>query len=346
MTLERKQNIFLCVFFGLFIAAGLFLLCFGIVRYALYESAERVDATVVSATYRGDEADVTFSFFHDGEEKTAAAHFENIRLEDGRQPYYEGKVMRIRVNRSGTIATFALTEKLALIGGALFAAAGTGFLYVTVLRKRNFIDMARDYENAMVRPEELTDKTAQYEATADQLTKQGARSLSRMTGESVVWGKRIADRFRSFTVAENIFGLLFLIVPIVLLSMKPLFYGKNVTFFSVLGNALLWLFVYAFVGMIFKAIVSVYYKIAVKRGKFCEKKIAIVTQCAFESSLYMQSGEFSRTHTVFKKFRVVALIDGKRSVGYVKGNVPPPKGAQLRVLIRPCKPKRWIIDPE
>lgn len=346
MTLERKQIVFLCVFFGSFLAVGIALLCFGIVRYALYESAERIEATVVAATYHGDEADVTFSFYLNGEDKTAAAHFENIRLTNGRQPYYEGKVLQIRVTRAGAIATFALKEKLALITGAAFSAAGAGFLYFTVLRKRSFLSMARAYEHAMVRPEELTDATARYEAEADRLTKQGARSLSRMTGESVVWGKRIADRFRSFTIAENFFGLLFLIAPIVLLSITPLFYGGNVTIFSVLCNALVWLFGYAIVGMILKAIVSAYYAIAVKRGKFCEKKTAVVTQCAFESSLYMQSGDFSRTHTVFKKFRVIALIDGKRSVGYVKGNVPPPKGACLRVLIRPRKPKRWIVDHE
>mgnify|MGYP001060134757 CR=1 FL=1 len=346
MTIERKQIVFLCVFFGLFIVIGLSLLGYGVVRYALYESAERVDATVVSATYRGNVADVTFSFPHNGEEKTAAAHFDNIKLEDGRQPYYEGKVVKIRVGRSGNVMTFALTEKLALITGAAFTAAGTGFLYFTVLRKRNFLDMAREYENAMVPPEELTDATAQYEATADQLTKLPARSVSRMTGEGAVWGKRIADRFRSFTVAENIIACLLLVVPIVLLSIEPLFYGGKVTLSSVLVNTLLWLFVFAFVGMILKAIVSAYYAAAVKCGKFCEKRIATVKQCAFESSLYMQSGEFSRTHTVFKKFRVVAEIDGKRGVGYIKGNVPPPQGARLRVLIRPNKPKRWIIDTQ
>ncbi|MDE7075832.1 MAG: hypothetical protein K2O62_00740, partial [Clostridia bacterium] len=89
---------------------------------------------------------------------------------------------------------------------------------------------------------------------------------------------------------------------------------------------------------------NLYYLILVRLGKFSEKKLAVVEVCAFESSGSFQSGEHSRTHTVFKKFRVIARIDGKRSLGYVKGNVPPPEGAVLKVLIRPNKPKRWIID--
>ncbi|MDE7464644.1 MAG: hypothetical protein K2M48_06400, partial [Clostridiales bacterium] len=105
-----------------------------------------------------------------------------------------------------------------------------------------------------------------------------------------------------------------------------------------------WLFAYCILGLLAKGIRYVYFKALARSGRFTEKRHATVVRCAFESSANYQVGEFSRTHTIFKKFRVVATVDGKRSVGFVKGNVPPPRGATLKVLIRPNKPKKWIID--
>lgn len=74
------------------------------------------------------------------------------------------------------------------------------------------------------------------------------------------------------------------------------------------------------------------------------KKLTIVKICAFESEGSFQMGNLSRNHIVFKKFRVVATIDGKHSVVYVLGSVPPQKGFVLKVLIRPHRMRRFIID--
>ena len=56
------------------------------------------------------------------------------------------------------------------------------------------------------------------------------------------------------------------------------------------------------------------------------KKLTIVKICDFESEGSFQMGNSSINHIVFKKFSVMTTIDGKHSVGYVLGSVPPPKG--------------------
>lgn len=339
-----REKLFLIIFFVAFIAVGFGAGVYGFYKLAEYNFAEKVNATVVAAEYENGDMDVTFSFVRNGETVFTEATIDGVKYENGLLPYYEGKQVEIRVNGKGEAVVFGKTQIIAIVCGVAFVAAGWGFLYFTVLRKRPFTDIAFDYEAAMVDPDGISDATGKYEAVADQLTKLPANSVERQFGEAGVWGRRIRDRFLTFSVWENIvFGAL-LIVPVILQCVVPLFYDKQVTIGYAISCALIWLFVYCFFGTVFKACYGLYLKVLVARGKFSERKLAVVESCAFESSLSFQSGEFSRTHTVYKKFRVVAKVDGKRSVGYAKGNIPPPRGAVIKVLIRPHKPKRWIID--
>ena len=343
--MSKGQKIFLSLFFGIFLAAGIALMAFGFVKLAKYNFAEEVEATVISAKYNAGEMDVTFEIERGGETVQTAAHYDKVTYgNDGRLPYYEGKQVTIRIDKYGKVMQYGRTEIIMAVGGVLFAAAGAGFGYFTVFRKRNLVDVAYEYEQSMILPEEAQDDTATYEAQADQLSKLPSKSPTRMFGEAGVWKNRIADRFKTYTVLQNIIICTILFVPMILLGIYPLFFGKSISLGGILFGVIAWLFVFCFVGLPLKAIRYLYFKISVKAGKFSEKRLATVKQCAFESALQFQSGEFSRSYVVFKKFRVVADIDGKRSVGYVKGNVPPPKGAVLKVLIRPNRPKNWIID--
>lgn len=335
--MSKSQKRFLIVFFSVFIVAGLGLAIYGFVRLGRYNAAEKVQATVISADFDAEkrEMDVVFSFVRDGEEVITKSHFNNIKhYVNGRLPYYEGLQTTVRVNKNNEVVTYGTTEIIVTVSGGAFILAGSGFLYFFVLRKNNLVAMACEYEQAMVNPEELTDEMQRVEAEADQLSKLPARSIERMAGEVRVGKRRFSNRLASFTVAENVIFAVLLVGATV---------GCCIYLRSALG-IIFGLFAFCFAGVILKGFYNLYFLILVKRGKFSEKKLAVVEICAFESEGRFQSGEFSRTHTVFKKFRVIARIDGKRSLGYVKGNVPPPEGAVLKVLIRPNKPKRWIID--
>lgn len=339
-----KQNIFLFLFFGAFILVGLGLVGYGFARLAIYRLAEPTEATVLSAEYDAKGAIVSFSIERDGKEAIVRARLTDNIYEQGRERYYEGKQVVIRVDGQNRLGQFGKTEIAVLAGGGAFTVAGALFLYFFVGKRRTLPDIAYEYESATVPPQEVSDATAQNEAVADELSRLSQHSLARMSGEAGVWRRRIAARFRTYSVWENVIYGSLLVVPIILLSVYPLFFGKAVTLGRVFWSALEWLFAYCFLGVILKTVVSVYFKILVKCGKFCEKREAKVLCAAFESSGEYSSGEFSRTHTVFKKFRVVAQIDGKRSIGFVKGNLPPAEGTVLKVLIRPNRPKRWIVD--
>lgn len=344
MKTSKAQAAFLIIFFGIFIIAGVALASYGFVRLAKYNFAERVEATVISTEYiESGGLDVTFGYERNGEIFETRAHYNNLK-EVGASPVYNGTTIHLRIDSNNNVVQFGTAQIVIIIGGVAFTAVGATSLYFFILRKRTLLDIAYSYEQAMVNPELLSDPAAVYEAEADQLTKLPEKSMKRMLGEGKVWGHRIADRFKSYSVAENIFFGILLFVPMILLGISPLFFNRPLTLGSLLIGALEWLFVFCFVGLFFKGVYSLYIKILVSCGKFSQKTVATVVHSVFESALEFKSGEFSRTHTVFKKFRVVALIDGKRSVGYVKGNIPPPKGAELRVLIRPRRPKRWIID--
>lgn len=336
---------FYCVFFGIFIVVGTALAVYGFVKLAEYNFAGRVEAEVVSVEYGSGDYEVTFAFAKNGERVQTSALFDGVNYnKNGHLKYYVGKTVEIRIDKNNKIVRYGKNEIIITACGVLFAVVGAGFLYFFILKKQNAIDAAYEYEKAMMNPDEVTDGTAKYEAEADALTKLPKYALRRMAGESKIWGLRIVDRFKSFTVFEKVLYGALLFVPMVVLSVCPLFFGKNISAGHVLNAIIVWLFVGCFSGAALKAIYSLYIKTLVKRGKFTEKKLATVLCAAFESSAYFQSGTFSRTHTVFKKFRVVAAVDGKRSIGYVKGNIPPPKGAVLKVLVRPNKPKKWIID--
>lgn len=306
---------------------------YGFVRLGQYNAAEEVQATVVSCEYYFEkkEMDVVVEFERGGETVSAKGHYTNVKT----LPYHKGQQITAHINKNNQIVTYDTTDIVVTVGGGAFILAGSGFLYFCVLRKNNFIDMAYAYEQAMVNPEELTDEMQRVEAEADQLTKLPAHSIERMAGEVKVGKRRFSNRLATFTVAENVIFSILLVGVIVACCI----YLRSVFWGIIFG-----LFAFAFGLLPFKIAYNLYFLILVKRGKFSEKKLAVVEVCAFESSGSFQSGELSRTHTVFKKFRVIARIDGKRSLGYVKGNVPPPQGAVLKVLIRPNKQKRWIID--
>ncbi|MDE7438982.1 MAG: hypothetical protein K2N23_00480 [Clostridia bacterium] len=325
------------ILFGCFIAVGLAMLIFGFIKLAQYKSAEEIDATVISAEYdfENREIDVSFAFELNGEQATTSAHFYGIEYVDGRLPYHNGAQTKIRVTAKKQIAVYGKKEIILTVGGSLFFLAGCGFLYFAILRKSNLFDLACDYENAMVSPEELSDDTAKYEAVADQLSKLPVYNAERLAGETEIAYNRLTDRLKTFTPAEHI------VCSLILVGLIAVFW--TVCRLGVFG-IFCGLFVFGFGGLLLKALYGTYIKILVKLGKFSEKKFATVTVCAFESQASFQTGSLSRNHIVFKKFRVVATIDGKRSIGYVYGNTPPPKGCILKVLVRPKKFRRFIID--
>ncbi|MDE6411586.1 MAG: DUF3592 domain-containing protein [Clostridia bacterium] len=341
-----KLKSFISVFFGIFILVGMFMTVYGLVTLAKYNYAEEVNATVTSVNYpESGGLDVDFEYLQNGEYVQTSVHYNKVSYKNG-IPYGEGKVVQIRVDDSGKVLQYGTGDILLTVAGFIFMAVGASFIYLFVFRKRSLADIAYDYERAIVSPQEAEGKTAKYEAHADELTRLPQTSVERKIGEAGVWRRRIGDRFKTFSVWENmLFGSL-LILPIIILSVLPLFFGKKVSVGSVVGNALAWLFVYCFVGLFFKSLYFLYLRILAKRGRFSEKRLATVKCSAFESSSSFQTGGSSRTYTVSKKFRVVAQIDGKHSVGYVRGNVPPAEGTVIKVLIRPNRPRRWIIDRE
>lgn len=326
------------VFLGIFIIVGLALLILGLTKLAQYNSANEIDATVISAEYNFEQSKikVIFEFELNGERLTTSLNSaDDIKYDkDGRLPYYEGLQTKIRIDNKNQIVTYGKTEIITIAAGGLFSLFGIGFLYFFVLRKRTLFDIAYDYEKAIVSPEDLNDDTVKYEAAANDLSKLPEYSAQRIVGESKVWTNRIADRFKSFTITENI---IYSLIPV----------GLIVLFWIVFKMGALsifcGLFAFGFGGLLLKAVYGAYIKISVKRGKFSEKKLATVKLSVFESEVSFKTGDLSRNYMVYKKFRVVAIIDGKRSVGYVLGTVPPPKGCILKVLVRPRRSNRFII---
>lgn len=344
-----KEKFVYGFFFGIFIIVGLGCAIYGFVRLGIYNATERVSATVISAEYdfTRDEADVTFVYERDGTLVEGNVIFrEKIKYEDGRLPYYEGKQIEIRLNQTGEVVTFSGVEIVAIITGCLFFVVGIIFLYWGVLRKRTLFDIAYDYEQAIISPDEVTDDTQRYEARADELTRLSQKSPARMVGEMGVWVKRMQDRFHTYTIWQHLLMVSYFLFVMFAFGVYPLFFGRTVTAGFVISNAIFGFFTACLLGAIGKIFYNLYWRLLITHGKFSQKAQAVVVRCAFESSGEISSGDFSRTHTVFKKFKVVALVNGKRSVGYVKGNLPPERGTILKVLIRPNRYGHWIIHKD
>lgn len=218
----KQYKIFWSVFLSLFIVTGLGVGCYGFARLGIYNAAQKVTATVVSAEYRyeREEADVTFLFEHAGSLVQKSARMKDVKLSaDGLYPYSEGREAEIRVNGAGEVVQFGKTEILAIVTGCAFVIAGTGFLYFAILRKPSMLDYAYEYERAIVSPDELTDKTAKYEARMDELTRLGSYSPERMAGEAGVWGNRIKDRFKTYRVWQHVLIACYFILPGVALGL-------------------------------------------------------------------------------------------------------------------------------
>lgn len=344
-----KGKVFYGIFFGLFVLVGLGVGAYGFARLGIYNAAEQVPATVLSAEYDYTREEFTVSFIYEKEGDPVqgqAALREKIKYDNGKPNYYAGKEIVLHLDRSGEVVQFGKVEILATVTGCLFFVVGAGFLYFGVLRKPSMLDYAYEYERAMVPPEEVTDETGKYEARADELSRRPQKSFERVTGELGVWGNRMKDRFKTYTVFEHVLIACYFILPMIVFSLYPMFVGGRVTKGIVSSAVFGWFFVACILGMIGKLIYSLWWKLLVKSGKFKEKQLATVVRCAFDSSLEFSVGRFARTHTVFKKFKVVATVNGKRSIGYVKGNLPPPQGAVLKVLVCPHQYGHWIIDTE
>ncbi len=325
------------IFFSLFIIVGLCLLIFGFVKLAQFKLAKVVDATVITAEYdyENNQINVSFEYEINGEYFTTSQKFTEIKYLDGKLPYYEGLNTKIHINDKNQVVLYGKNEIIITIGGALFFFVGFGFLYFFILRKKSFFDIAYDYEKAMVSPNAISDKVAKYEAIADELSKLPANNTKRIIGESNVWKNRIIDRVKSFTIIQNIV-LSLILIGIILVYWIVLNFGAFGIFCG--------LFTFGFGGLLLKGIYNFYIKILVKLGKFSKKKLATIKICVFESEASYQTSDLSRKYTIFKKFRVVATIDGKRSVGYIYGNVPPPKDSVIKVLVRPHNIRKFIID--
>ncbi len=339
----NKSTIFFCLFFSLFIIVGIGLAAWGFIKLTKYNLAEQVEATVISTEYNDDRtAEIVFGFERKNEYTESKLHLTNVKT----FPYYIGDKVSIKVNDLNEIQNFGRIEIIVLVGGFLFMLAGTGFMYFFIFKKKSLFDIAFEYEMSMVPAENLTDTALKNEAIADELTKLPANSVHRKIGELKIWNNRLGARFKTFTIWENLFCLSLFVLPSIILSIYPLFIGKNITLGMVVSNIILCFVAALVVLAILKTAQLTWWKMQAKHGKFCEKRNATVLYSAFESESSFQTGSFSRTHTISKKFRVVAMIDGKRSIGYVKGNLPPKNGTILKVLIRPNHPKKWIIDNE
>ncbi|MDE7394933.1 MAG: hypothetical protein K2M95_02285, partial [Clostridiales bacterium] len=225
-----KQSAFFTTFFGIFIAVGLGLITYGLVNLAVYNGAEQVEATVVSSSpLAAGSTDVLFEYEKGGEYKLVSAHFENVKWKNGRYPYHEGAKVVLHIDKKGRVRQFGRTEIIMMLGGAAFAIVGMGFLYAFVLRKKPLTEIAYEYEQAMVSPDDTADETVRNEAIADELTKLPRSSMKRKVGEMGVWGNRLLGRFATFTVGEHLFCLAFFLIPMIAISVYPLLRGYRVT---------------------------------------------------------------------------------------------------------------------
>lgn len=342
-----KKNVVWFVFLSVFVLVGFTVLVFGLVRTGVYLNAEIKPATVLSAEYgAGETVTVEFEYIKDGAPVKVTAEFEDVALfdEQGRRPYYEGKEVDLRLNKSGEVVQFTKLEILMLVCGSAFLLAGCLFIYFMFLRNPSAIELAYSYEQAMVSPEEYTDETQKTEAYADELSKLPQKSLENLSGQTKVWRRRLGDRLKTFTPLQNIMFAVVALLPPLAYDIYRAVIGGKFRFGAFVIDLFIWVFCICILGFMLKLIYYFILNGEVRAGKYNTKKTAKVIFCAFESESSFSSGEFDRVHIVNRKFRVVAEIDGKRSVGYVYGNVPPPKGAVLRVLVRAKNSRRFVID--
>ncbi|MDE6372989.1 MAG: hypothetical protein K2L72_00650, partial [Clostridia bacterium] len=142
MKLSKGQAVFLIIFFGLFIAAGIMLSSFGFVRLAKYNYAERVEATVISIENVEDGGlDVTFGYERNGEIFETRTHYANLN-EVGSSNLLNGKTFTVRIDGNNNVVKFGTAQIVAIIGGVAFTAVGAASLYFFILRKRTVLDVA------------------------------------------------------------------------------------------------------------------------------------------------------------------------------------------------------------
>lgn len=349
MTVKEriKRDLFWFIFLLVFDLVGITVLIFGLVRVGLYLNADITSASVISAEYgAGETATVEFEYLKDGQPVKVTAKFEDVSPFDkqGRRPYYEGKEVNLHLSKSGKILQFTKLETLMLICGASFVLAGSGFIYFLYLRKPSAIDLVISYEQAMVSPEVYADETQKNEARADELSKLRRNSVENFSGSLQVWRRRMGDRLKTFTPLHRfVFAFIAIAPPLAYNIYRAVKTGKF-KFGVFVAELFIWVFLACIIGFILKFLLFAFLKAEVKAGRYNVKKTAKIKACAFESEAYFANGDLRSIHIIGRKFRVVAEIDGKRSVGYVYGNVPPPKGAILNVLVRKRNLRRFIID--
>ena len=347
MEEKSKKINFISVFFSLFIIVGRARFIWGIVRTFDYFLAKETPATVLSAEYRHEknEAEIVFLYEVDGAFQTAEWKLDKIKYnKQGRLPYYEGDEVVLHINGSGKIVQFDTVTILCLVTGGAFTLAGGGFLYFCCIRKQNILDAVYDYELAMIPPEDALDEMGRVEAYADELSKLPQTSLENKIGLTRVWWKRLGGRLKTFTVWQHVLFFLYFALCVAAFAVWTATSVREYTVPMFFADLLCGFFAGVILGAIGKLLYHLLFKVQIKRGKFCEKQIATVEHCAFESESSIMGSEMGRKYIVRKKFRVIARVNGKRSVGYVYGNVPPPQGAKLRVLVRVNKYGRFILD--
>ena len=104
------------------------------------------------------------------------------------------------------------------------------------------------------------------------------------------------------------------------------------------------LLVMAILMLLFRMVFYVYLKLLIKFKKFNKEEIAEVLSVNFVSEQIVNFGEFGKNHVLKRTFRVVVLIDNKKSVGYVSGLLPPEKGTKLKVLVNGKNSNRFILN--
>lgn len=347
------QVIFL-VFLSLFL--GTISLCLGLVNLAKYNMAKSTNATIVSVEYFDNhtKAEVVYEYEVDGKPVHGKVKYLNVKLNKNSYsyPYYEGKEETIRYSKSDVskIVLYSSANTLAIVFGALFDIVGFILLYAFVIRKPNLASMMQDYNLAIYSDdkEKSKDKVKANEEQADELNKLNPHSIKHKFGMAKVWKNRLSNNFKNSSLGEKLFVIIFQILIIVWAVIDEVVIGKYHGFLSLIVSILFWMFlgtlVMAILMLLFRMVFHVYLKLLIKLKKFNKEEIAEVLSVNFVSEQIVNFGEFGKNHVLKRTFRVVVLIDNKKSVGYVSGLLPPEKGTKLKVLVNGKNSNRFILN--
>lgn len=352
----QTMMIFLII---MFFVGGTIVLCMGLVRFANFNMAREVQATIVKVDNLIVESesavDVVYEYEVDGELIQSKKRYRDSKTinSDGSLVYYEGKDVTIRVskNDASKIVVFSTAEILAIVFGAVFDIVAMVLLYFGFLRKPSVVALIEDYNKAIYEERNVgSDDSRINEARADELNKLSPYSVKHKLGMFGVWKKRLSDNFKTTPLIWHIFCVLYFVALVVWGIIDEVvlhtYKGFGLLLSNIFISLIIGLLVFAIVGMICKLIFNLWLSLTIKTGKFTEEAVGEVLLTSFSSEHIVNFGEFGKNNVLKRTHKVILNIDGKKSVGYVSGLLPPPKGTKLKVLVKPNSFKRFILDIE